>query len=82
MLNVLYKDIKKPGTNGHPNGRKMGRKSKGNTGNELNELNQLELVECDWGLSALELVRATPRLSLQTPTTFAEAARNASLRMK
>ena len=22
MLNVLYNDIKKPGTNGHPNGRK------------------------------------------------------------
>ena len=42
----------------------------------------MSLVEWNDGLPSLEVVRMTPRLALKTPSTFAEAARNASLRMK
>ena len=62
--------------------RQMVKRSKGNSKNERHELKQLSLIEWDCGLPALEIVRSSPKLCLKTPTTFAEEARHASLRMK
>ena len=57
----------------------MGRRSNGKSRNEFNEL---KLGEWNWEEISIEVLRSTPGLSLKTPTTFAEAAKNATIRMK
>ena len=55
---------------------KMGRKSNGNTNNESKNLDSKRR------LPRIELARSTPGVSFKTPTSFAEAAAIASIKLK